>query len=168
MRLEPIGIIHSAFKEPAGTPIQPCAAGGAAGTIELYEPYVAGLQDLIGFERIWVLYWFNRAPEWRLKVVPFLDSTERGLFATRAPCRPNPIGLSSVRLLAIEGNVLHVGDVDILDGTPLLDIKPYVPRFDCFTVGRCGWIDHVSDDRETADDRFDGAAGPADPEEATR
>ncbi|MFW6163530.1 MAG: tRNA (N6-threonylcarbamoyladenosine(37)-N6)-methyltransferase TrmO, partial [Planctomycetota bacterium] len=140
MQFEPIGTVHSPFAEARGTPIQPRAAEGAEGTVEVFEPYIAGLADLDGFERIWLLYWFDRAAGARMTVTPFLDGQPRGLFATRAPCRPNPIGLSCVRLLRIEGGVLHVADIDVLDNTPLLDLKPYAPAFDSFDVARTGWL----------------------------
>ena len=110
--------------------------------------------DLDGFERIWLLCWLDRASGFRAKVTPYLDSTSRGLFATRAPARPNPIGLSCVRLLAVEGNTLHVADLDILDGIPLLDIKPYVGRFDRFGVTRNGWLDTAEARKPQSDDRF--------------
>jgi len=101
------------------------------------------------------LYWFDRARAFKLKVKPYLDKAKRGLFACRAPCRPNPIGMSPVRLIKIEGNILHIEDVDILDGTPLLDIKPYVPKFDCFQDARSGWLETASIDNSIkADGRF--------------
>ena len=155
MQLKSIGVIHSPFTEPPGVPIQPRYAQGAEGTVEVFEPFAEGLADLEGFERVWLVYWFHKAPPARLIVVPFKDSQERGLFATRAPCRPNPIGLSCVRLLGIEGRTLRVAELDILDGTPLLDIKPYAPQFDCYDVHRCGWLDRGGG-RTTADGRFTG------------
>ncbi len=155
MNLEPIGIIHSPFKDASGTPIQPALAGGSKGRVEVFPQFEPGLKDLEGFERIWLVYWFDRASQPRLRVVPFLDSVERGVFATRAPCRPNPIGISPVRLTSVSGNVLHVSDVDVLDRTPLLDIKPYAPRFDHFEVARSGWLDRARG-RGIADDRFAG------------
>jgi len=154
MKLKPIGIIHSPFTGSAGTPIQPAFARGAEAHVEVFEQYQDGLKDLEGFDRIWLLYWFHRARKYRLRVTPYLDNFERGLFATRAPSRPNPIGLSAVRLLGVEGNTLHVADVDMLDGTPLLDIKPYTPRFDHLTVARSGWLDNVNPDRPCDDGRF--------------
>jgi len=155
LRLRPIGVIRTPFREAAGTPIQPRQAKGVKGTVEVFERFQEGLKDLQGFERIWLVYWFHRAAEARLRVIPYLDDQERGLFATRAPCRPNPIGISPVRLLGVEGNVLSVADVDILDGTPLLDIKPYVPHFDCFEVTRCGWVEKAARRRHVADSRFE-------------
>jgi len=154
LALRPIGVIHSTFKEPAGTPIQPCFADGTEGTVEVFCEYADGLHDLEGFDRIWLLYRLDRAPAPRLRVVPFLDEVQHGVFATRAPCRPNPIGLSCVRLLRIEHNLLTIGGPDILDGTPLLDIKPYVPEFDAFPQSRAGWFERRRAGRVLADDRF--------------
>jgi len=154
IELRPIGVIHSPFREPQGTPIQPVVAGGAAGSITLFEEYAEGLKDLDGFERIWLVYCFDRAPEARLLVTPFLDTVARGIFATRSPARPNRIGISCVRLTSVEGNTLHVADIDVVDGTPLLDIKPYVPRFDCFEESRAGWFDETRLERRVADERF--------------
>jgi len=156
MRLKPIGLIHSPFKQSKGTPIQAALAEGAEGTAVLEPEYLEGLQDLEGFERVWLLYWFDRAAIARdLIVTPYLEDAPHGVFATRAPARPNPIGMSPVRLLSVEGNVLRLADVDILDGTPLLDIKPYVPRFDCFQTARNGWFDALGDRRALADNRFE-------------
>ncbi len=136
----PIGIIHSPFNDPAGMPIQPTAATGIAGTVEVFEQFRDGLKDLDGFTYIFLLYHLHRASGFALQVVPFLDIEERGLFATRAPRRPNALGLSIVRLCQVDGTILHLENVDILDGTPLLDIKPYVPRFDFFPDARSGWL----------------------------
>jgi len=155
MPLNSIGIIHTAFKRPEGTPIQPAYADGAEGIIELFPDYREGLSDMEGFERIWLIYWFDRTIPARLKVVPFRDNVERGVFATRAPCRPNPIGLSAVRLLGIDGLKLRVADIDILDGTPLLDIKPYIPSIDSFPESRAGWFADSRNERRQADDRFE-------------
>jgi tRNA (adenine37-N6)-methyltransferase len=154
-QLHAIGVIHSPFKECQDMPIQPLMAQGVAGSIQVLDEFAAGLKDLAGFDRIWLLFWFHRAGTARMSVTPYLDSQERGLFATRAPSRPNPIGLSHVRLLAVEGSILRVADLDVLDGTPLLDIKPYVPRFDCSEVTRCGWLDAVSTTARVADGRFE-------------
>ena len=153
MKVKPIGIIHSPFTQSAGTPIQPAVAGGAEGRVEVFSEYSPGLKDLEGFERIWLVFWFDRSAEYKLLVRPYLDTTERGLFATRAPCRPNPIGISPVRLLGVEGNILRIADVDILDGTPLLDIKPYAPRFDVFKDARSGWLE-AAGPGGAADNRF--------------
>jgi tRNA-Thr(GGU) m(6)t(6)A37 methyltransferase TsaA len=155
MNVVAIGTIRTPFARAAGTPIQPYRARGSEGTIEIFAPYAEGLRDLAGFDRIWLLYWFHRAAAARLRVVPFRDTVERGVFATRAPARPNPIGLSSVRLLAVEGNVLRVGEIDVLDGTPLLDIKPNVPAYDAYPIARCGWVDATPDLSVVADGRFE-------------
>jgi tRNA-Thr(GGU) m(6)t(6)A37 methyltransferase TsaA len=155
MNLIEIGRIHSPFKQATGTPIQPSRAGGTEGFIQLAPQFAAALKDLEGFDRVWLIYWFNRAAAAKLTVIPYRDVVERGLFATRAPARVNPIGLSNVRLLGIEGTVLRIADVDILDDTPLLDIKPYVPAYDNFPVQRLGWVDTVPDRPVVADDRFE-------------
>lgn len=136
----PIGIISTPFQEPKGTPIQPRAAAGAVGTVKVFPEYCQGLQDLDGFSHIFLLYHFHHCQGFSLLVKPFLDEVQRGVFATRAPARPNPIGLSLVRLDRIEHDTLHVREVDILDGTPLLDIKPFVPRFDTRDQARIGWL----------------------------
>ena len=141
----PIGVIHSPHQRPQATPIQPVYAGGARGRAEILPEYAAGLADLEGFSHVFLIYWFHKAAAPQLTVKPFLEDVTHGVFATRAPCRPNPIGLSLVRLLRREANVLHLDDVDILDGTPLLDIKPYATRFDYRENARCGWQDHVDE-----------------------
>ena len=143
----PIGTIRTPHREPRATPIQPVFARGCRGRAEIMPDYAAGLRDLEGFSHIHLLYHLHRAPrEARLLVKPFLQDVERGLFATRAPCRPNPIGLSIVRLCGVEGNVLLLEDVDMLDGTPLLDIKPYIPRFDLRADARSGWQEQVDEE----------------------
>ncbi|MGB2876739.1 MAG: tRNA (N6-threonylcarbamoyladenosine(37)-N6)-methyltransferase TrmO [Dehalococcoidales bacterium] len=154
MEVQTIGIIRSPFKEPTGTPIQASVAQDAEGIIEVYPQFVQGLKDLDGFDRIWLLYWFHQAAPAKMIVTPFMDDKPRGLFATRAPCRPNPIGISPVRLLKIEASCLHIADIDVLDGTPLLDIKPYAPKFDHFAVGRVGWMEGAEHNRRLADNRF--------------
>lgn len=136
--MRPIGEIHSPFTDKHDTPLQP-SRSTAAGTVEVYPAYVAGLRDLDGFSHIILLYAFHRSAAYALRVKPFLDDQERGLFATRYPARPNPIGLSIVRLLSIHDHVLEIAGSDVLDGTPLLDIKPYVPDFDAPTDVRTGW-----------------------------
>lgn len=155
IQITPIGIINTPFAEPVGTPIQPSRAYGARGTVRLDPQFTDGLKDLDGFERIWLIYWFHQARDARLLVTPFLDHSERGVFATRAPTRPCRLGMSVVRLAAIrEGAILEVADVDMIDGTPLVDIKPYVPEFDSYPGSRAGWFDASGSDRRTADDRF--------------
>lgn len=155
MNVVAIGIIHTPHKQATGTPVQAALAGSVAGSVEVFSEFAAGLRDLEGFERIWLLYWFDRAKAAQMMVKPYLDTAERGLFATRAPSRPNPIGLSAVRLVRVEGGMLHVEGVDMLDGTPLLDIKPYVPRFDAFAVERIGWLADVQGSAAVADARFE-------------
>jgi len=130
VEFRPIGVIHTPFKEPQGTPIQPTAAEGVEGRVEVFSEFADGLKDIEGFSHIILLYHFHLCREVKLRVKPFLDDEFRGVFATRAPCRPNPIGFSVVRLLEVRKNILRVCDVDIIDGTPLLDIKPYVHELD--------------------------------------
>ena len=155
MTIRPIGIIHTRFRQSQGTPIQSSVAGGSEGIVELMPEFATGLRDLAGFDRVWLLYLFHRSQDAQLMVRPYLDSQERGVFATRSPARPNGIGMSAVRLLAVEDNLLRVADVDMLDGTPLLDIKPYVPAFDHFPVTRIGWYEGKSPMGVVADGRFE-------------
>lgn len=137
---KPIGTVRSPFRMPAGTPIQPAAARGVRGEVQLLPEYQEGLRDLEGFSHITLLYHFHLARAASLLVKPFMDDVPHGVFATRAPNRPNSIGLSTVRLLGIEGNLLRIQDVDIVDGTPLLDIKPYAPEIDARHGGEIGWM----------------------------
>lgn len=136
----PIGTIHSPFTEPAGMPIQPAGATGVRGTILIDEQFREGLRDLSGFSRIILIYAFHRSQGYELEVIPFLDTLPHGVFATRAPRRPNAIGLSIVRLISVNDYELVIEDIDVVDGTPLLDIKPYVPEFDCYPDERSGWF----------------------------
>lgn len=144
----PIGVIRSEHVAVQETPIQPTYAKGCKGRAEIFPEFAEGLRDLDGFSHVYLIYHFHQAGAARLMVKPFLQDVERGVFATRAPCRPNAIGLSVVELVRREGNVLHLDGVDILDGTPLLDIKPYTAKFDRFETSRNGWQDDV--DEETA------------------
>jgi len=141
IKYNPIGVIHSPFKEPRGTPIQPSGAAGTDGTVEIFPAYIEGLKDVEGFSHIILIYHFHLSRGAPLKVKPYMDNEERGVFATRSPSRPNPIGISIVRLVRIEQNILRIQDVDIVDGTPLLDIKPYVPEFDIREAERIGWLE---------------------------
>jgi len=154
----PIGTIHSPFTEPAGMPIQPAGAAGVRGTVRIDEKFRDGLRDLCGFTRIILLYHLHRSEGYSLDVIPFLDTVSHGLFATRAPRRPNAIGLSIVRLISVNDCELVIEDVDVVDGTPLLDIKPYVPEFDSFPDEKSGWFfgcrERVASIR--ADQRFSG------------
>lgn len=140
IQCEAIGIIHTPFVTPENIPIQPPGAAGLNGTVEVFQKDQAGLKDLDGFSHIILVYYFHRIQGFSLQLIPFMDTKPRGVFATRAPKRPNPIGLSIVPLDRIELGVLHVQNVDILDGTPWLDIKPYVPPFDRHTDTRTGWL----------------------------
>ncbi len=154
----PIGIIHSPFTEPAGMPIQPAGAEGVRGTVLIDEKFREGLRDLNGFSRIILIYAFHRSQGYELEVIPFLDTVPHGIFATRAPRRPNAIGISIVKLISVHDGELVIEGVDILDGTPLLDIKPYVPEFDCYPDERSGWFAGSGDrvTRMRADERFRG------------
>ncbi len=153
---KPIGIIRTPFRDRDGMPIQAAAAGGVKGTIELDPEMVPGLRDLAGFSHIMLLYHFHLSRGYSLEVVPFMDTGLRGVFATRAPKRPNPIGVSVVRLAAVRGNILDIEDVDIIDGTPLLDIKPYVPGIDDRECVRTGWLEGREElmRARKSDDRF--------------
>jgi tRNA (adenine37-N6)-methyltransferase len=157
-----IGTIHSPFRHASGTPVQPFAArthlggwdpvaealpespfvqeSGGRGTLEIQPQWLDALDDLEGFSRIWIFFWCHRGARALPRVKPYRDTVERGLFATRAPARPNPIGLSCVRLLGVRGRFIHVAELDALDGSPLLDIKPYVPAYDSFPDVRIGWL----------------------------
>ena len=163
LTLKIIGEIRSPFTQSAGTPVQSALAKAVEGCVEIFPQFAAGLQDLAGFDRVWLLYWFDRAIQSRLVVRPFLDTQERGVFATRAPCRPNPIGLSCVRLLGIDGRQLRIRGVDVLDKTPLVDIKPYVPQFDRFIARRTGWLQGKAAGKVPADARFERSGGTGAP-----
>jgi tRNA-Thr(GGU) m(6)t(6)A37 methyltransferase TsaA len=153
---EPIGIVHSPFTDVSSMPIQPTSEASREGMVEIYPAYVEGLQDVDGFSHLILLYHMHVVRTVKLSVIPFLDTVARGVFATRAPTRPNPIGLSIVRLVEIEGGNLKVDHLDVLDGTPLLDIKPYVPEFDARTDVREGWLAAARDrvKNTSSDDRF--------------
>jgi len=144
----PIGVIRSEHVAAEETPIQSAYAKGCKGQAEVFPEFASGLRDLEGFSHVYLIYHFHQAGPAKLMVKPFLQDIERGVFSTRAPCRPNAVGLSIVELVRREGNVLHLDGVDILDGTPLLDIKPYTAKFDCIKTARNGWQDEV--DEETA------------------
>lgn len=153
-RLTVIGTIHTPYRTAQGTPIQPRFGAGVEASIVVRDEYGSALQDIEGFERLWLLYWLDRAGPFAPLVVPYRDDQPHGLFATRSPARPNPIGLSVVRFLARNGNVLRVADIDVRDGTPLLDIKPYVPQVDAHPQSKAGWFDSSRVERTTADNRF--------------
>ncbi|MCD6584492.1 MAG: tRNA (N6-threonylcarbamoyladenosine(37)-N6)-methyltransferase TrmO [Desulfobacteraceae bacterium] len=145
MKIEysPIGIIRTPFTKPEGMPIQPTGAKGISGTVTIFEEFRTGLKDLDGFSHIILLYYFHRSNGYKLEIVPFLDDKPHGVFSTRAPKRPNAIGLSVVKLNKIENGILDIENIDVLDETPVLDIKPYVPDFDEQTSVRTGWMQNV-------------------------
>ena len=152
----PIGTIHTPWTGTAGMPIQPSGAGGVPGTVEIFPAFAEGLRDIEGFSRIILIYSFHRSLSYDLITKPFLDTVPRGVFATRSPKRPNAIGLSCVRLVGKDKNILNIEDVDMLDGTPLLDIKPYVPAFDAYPDAACGWLENVAGNARSvrSDERF--------------
>jgi tRNA (adenine37-N6)-methyltransferase len=155
--LEPIGVIHTPFMTKEGMPIQSNGAIGIQGQIVLKEEFASGLSDLDGFSHIILIYNFHKSTGFDLMTTPFLDIQQRGVFATRAPRRPNPIGISVVHLLKIENNILFIENVDMLDGTPLLDIKPFIPDFDIHQSEKQGWIERKTENlNETKSDiRFE-------------
>ena len=140
VKYKPIGIIHSPFRHPEGMPIQPTGAKEVVGTVEVEPEYCGGLKDIEGFSHIFLIYHFHLSERYSLEVRPYMDENTHGVFATRIPGRPNPIGVSVVQLAKVEGCTLHIQDVDVLDGTPLLDIKPYVPDFDVRKTEQTGWL----------------------------
>lgn len=140
-----IGLIRSPHKELSKIPIQPVFCEGIEGSVVLNNMFVNGLKDLADFSHIYLFYYFNKSSKTCLHVKPYLAKEEHGIFATRAPHRPNKLGMSLVQLQRIEDNILYVSDIDILDGTPLLDIKPYIQRFDSRETVKSGWQDAVTD-----------------------
>ena len=151
--VEPIGVIKSPFKTLENMPVQPKGAAGTEGEVLVDLKYVEGLADLDGFSHIYLIYCFHRAVRIQLKVIPFMDDKLRGVFSTRSPLRPNHIGLSIVELLSVKENSLIVRGVDVLDGTPLLDIKPYIDVFDRVAQSRSGWL--TAEEHEVAKKRSD-------------
>jgi len=143
IQYRPIGVIHSPFNDIRGMPIQPTGAAGIQAQLEVFPEFVPGLQDIEGFSHLILLYHFHQVQATSLTVTPFLDSKPHGIFATRAPTRPNAIGLSIVKLEAVADNILHLANADLLDGTPVLDIKPYVPEFDHHPAERVGWLEQA-------------------------
>ncbi len=135
----PIGLVHSPFTAAEGTPIQ-AASSGAVGTVEIYPEYAEGLQDIEGFSHLYLIYHFHLSIPKGLRLTPFMDKHPRGVFSMRGPSRPNPIGISVVTLLSVKDNLLEVGELDILDKTPLLDMKPYIPEFDVREDCSIGWL----------------------------
>ena len=158
IELESIGTIHTEFKEIEGMPIQPTGAKGVKGTIVIKDKYVDGLKDLDGFSHIHLIYLLHKVERYKLEVKPFMDTKTHGVFATRSPKRPNRIGMSVVKVNKVEGNTVFIENVDILDETPLLDIKPYVPQLyeDTIDELKIGWFEtnHQKANSQKSDDRF--------------
>lgn len=140
IKYKPIGVIHSQYDDNNDMPIQPASAQGIKGTVKIYTDYVSGLKDIEGFSHLILIYHFHLSNGYQLKVKPYLDDNMRGVFATRAPKRPNQIGLSVVKFVKLENNIIHIENVDIINNTPLLDIKPFVPDFDAATDVKIGWL----------------------------
>ena len=155
-KINPIGIIHTPFKSIKDMPIQPKGAAEVAGHIIMDEKYVEGLQDLDGFSHIYLLYSFHQATRTEMHVIPFMDDQARGVFATRSPLRPNHIGISIVNLIRVDGNKVFVKGIDMLDGTPLLDIKPYIEKFDAVQDSVSGWLQASDEEirKKRSDNRF--------------
>lgn len=153
---KPIGVIHTSFNNLDEMPIQPTSDASGPGIVEVFPEYADALKDLEGFSHIYLLYYFHKVRQSQLIVTPFLDSQPHGIFATRAPARPNPLGLSLVKLIRIDNNQVHVEGADVLNETPLLDIKPYVPEFESVQGVRIGWLEKVRDKirNQKSDDRF--------------
>ncbi|MDB9311928.1 tRNA (N6-threonylcarbamoyladenosine(37)-N6)-methyltransferase TrmO [Spirulina sp. CS-785/01] len=156
IQFQAIATVHSPFQDRVGMPIQPTGAEGIQGTVEVLPEFAPGLQDLEGFSHLILIYHLHQIQNSQLTVVPFLDTETRGVFATRSPARPNPIGLSIVQLLRRDENILHIVNVDMLDGTPVLDIKPYIPDFDPRTEVKMGWVEQAKGQvvNRKSDDRF--------------
>ena len=153
IKYKPIGVVHSPFKEPHGVPVQPARGKDIDAVIEVFPEYVEGLKDIEGFSHIILICHLHLSKAFSLKVKPFLDNELRGVFATRAPSRPNPIGISVVRLIRVEEGKLYIKDIDMIDGTPILDIKPYVSEFDPQKKIKIGWLEkRVHKLPETRDD----------------
>ena len=153
LQLTPIGVVHSPFKAKHSAPRQPAAAPGTTGTIEIFPSAHPehSLEDIACWSHLWVLFWFHQDITFRAKVHPPRSGKRRGVFATRSPHRPNPLGLSVVRLVRVEGSILHIRDLDMLDGTPIFDIKPYVPYADIVSDAGSGWLEHDQSAPDPAD-----------------
>jgi tRNA-Thr(GGU) m(6)t(6)A37 methyltransferase TsaA len=155
--IKPIGVIHTPHTDVKNMPIQPIAAEGIKGYIELLPDYVPGLKDIEGFSHLTLLYRFHKIDGYQLEVIPFMDTESRGIFSCKAPKRPNAIGLSTVKLIGVEGNIIHIEQVDMLDGTPLIDIKPFYPRYDNRENVKIGWLEKNKDlplESLRSDERF--------------
>lgn len=157
IKFESIGIIRTSYKTLENMPIQPMGAKGEKAIIELNSKFVDGLKDLEEFSHITLIYHLHKVKDYKLQVTPFMDTEEHGVFATRSPRRPNAIGISTVRLIRVNDNILHIEDADVLDGTPLLDIKPFFIQFDNRENTKSGWLDRKWDDKHKtlkSDERF--------------
>jgi len=155
--IKPIGVIRTPHTDIKNMPIQPIAAEGIKGHIELLPEYIPGLIDLEGFSHITLVYRFHKIVGFELEVIPFMDDKSHGIFASKAPKRPNAIGISTVKLIGIDGNIIHIEQVDMLDGTPLIDIKPFYPRYDNRENVQIGWLEKNKDlpvEMLLADERF--------------
>ncbi|MBL4560116.1 MAG: tRNA (N6-threonylcarbamoyladenosine(37)-N6)-methyltransferase TrmO [Bacteroidales bacterium] len=157
IKFESIGIIRTSYKTLENMPIQPMGAKGEKAIIELNSKFVDGLKDLEEFSHVTLIYHLHKVKDYKLHVIPFMDTEEHGVFATRSPRRPNAIGISTVRLIRVNDNILHIEDADVLDGTPLLDIKPFFIQFDNRENTKSGWLDRKWDDKHKtlkSDERF--------------
>ncbi len=156
IQFTPVGIIHTPFKTVENMPIQPSAAKDIGGTIEIFPEYTEGLADLEGFSHIYIIFHLHKVNSFRLKVIPFLDTVEHGVFATRSPARPNPLGLSVAEIVSVKNNIIEIRGVDMLDGSPVLDIKPFVPEFENYTGIRRGWFEGKTKNasKTLSDERF--------------
>ena len=153
---KPIGKIYTPFNTPEGMPIQPSGAVGVKGRIEIFPEFTEGLKDLDGFSHIMLIYHLHLSGRYKLLVKPFMDEMEHGIFATRSPKRPNPIGFSLVKLGYIENNIINIENIDVLNETPLLDIKPFVDDFDFVKDSKKGWLETNAIKSKTmkSDNRF--------------
>lgn len=156
MTLEPIGTIHTPYTTLEQMPIQPKGAVDTIGTLVIHEAYKEGLQDLDGFSHVYILYHFHKATRSELVVTPFMDTEIRGVFATRSPLRPSHIGMSVTQIISIKDNIVTLQGIDVLNGTPLLDIKPYIPQFDAVSNVKTGWMNKNETDvaNTSSDSRF--------------
>ncbi|MDD3079203.1 MAG: tRNA (N6-threonylcarbamoyladenosine(37)-N6)-methyltransferase TrmO [Paludibacter sp.] len=155
--INPIGVIHTPHHDIKNMPIQPIAAEGIKGYIEVLPEYAEGLKDIEGFSHLTLVYRFHKIDGHKLVVIPFMDTIEHGIFACKSPKRPNAIGISTVKLLGVEGNIVHIEQVDMLDGTPLIDIKPFYPRYDNRLNAQIGWLEKNKDlplEKLRSDERF--------------
>lgn len=160
LNIKPIGKIFTPHYTIENTPIQPIASQEKKGHIELLPEYVEGLKDIQGFSHLILLYCFNRMKNYDLQVIPFMDTVRHGIFATRSPKRPNFIGMSIVKLIGVDANIIHIAEVDMLNGTPLIDIKPFFSKFDNRINAKSGWLDnqgYIPQNKMISDNRFNSS-----------